>query len=368
MSRNAYDWQFGGAEQFTFNLARALQDQGVRSVVCSRVPELLRSCHTRRIPTFRNLWLKNETRRRWLFPYYLLAPLLIAQYAYLIVRYRIDVLVLGSRDDQIFGTMAARLCRRPVIWIDHADMKGITAHRLRFLDRSYYSTMRHANRIVAVSESERQKIFAHVPKDVQSKFVVINNGAVRWDAQPLTRPKNSFVITFVGRIEADKGIFDLTEAAISICKNHSQAIFWLVGKGIAEDEVQQRIKAAKLDDRIILLGHLDNVYEALDASDLFVYPSHHDASPLAPAEALLAGVPVIATNIGGIPEVIDDSCGILVEPGNPHQLASAIAKVMTNQAVLRSLQTGAQRKSQAVDFDAIVGDRYLPLLVEAIND
>jgi glycosyltransferase involved in cell wall biosynthesis len=340
----------------------------VRPVVCSRVPELLRACRHRHISTFRNLWFKNETRRRWLLPYYLLAPILIAQYAYLIMRYHIDVLVLGSRDDQIFGSLAARLCRRPVIWIDHADMKGVAAHRLRFLGRSYYSAMRYTNRIVAVSASERQKIFAHVSEDVQSKFVVINNGAVRRNAQPLARPKNSFIITFVGRIEADKGIFDLTEAAISICKHHSQAIFWLVGKGVAEDEVQQRINASDLNERIKLLGHLSNVYEALDASDLFVYPSHHDASPLAPAEALLAGLPVIATNIGGIPEVIDDSCGILVEPGSPRHLASAIEKVMTNPAVLRSLQVGARRKSKAVDFDAIVGDRYLPLLMEAIND
>jgi glycosyltransferase involved in cell wall biosynthesis len=299
--------------------------------------------------------------------YYLLTPILIAQYAYLILRHRVDVLILGSRDDQIFGTLAARLCRRPVVWIDHADMKGITAERLRFLGRSYFAAMRSAGRIVAVSESERQKIFTHIPPHLQSKFVVINNGAVRQDAKPLPHPPGRFVITFVGRIEADKGILDLTQAAIATCKNHLEAVFWLVGKGGAEDTVRQQVQAAGLTDRIQLLGHLDNVYAALDASDLFVYPSHHDASPLAPAEALLAGLPVIATRIGGIPELIDDSCGRLVPVGDPDQLATAIQQVMADGALLRSLQSGAKRRAKAVDFDAIVTSRYLPLLMEVVN-
>lgn len=347
-------------------MALSLVGEGIRVVVGSNVPELVHQCRQNQIPLFRNLWLKNETHRRWMFAYYLLMPLLIGQYCYVILKHRVDVVMLGSRDDQIFATFAAKLLRRKVVWIDHADMKGITSQPFRFLKTSYYKALSLANRVVAVSRSEQAIIFQNLPKSVWAKFVVINNGATRQSSTPKERPKKSFVVSYIGRIERDKGIYDLMEAIDVVVKKQPGVVFWLAGKGQAMDDLIQHVAAKNLSENVQLLGHVDNVFNLLDASDLFVYPSHHDASPLAPVEALLAGLPVVATNIGGIPEVLNARCSLLVEKQQPNQLAAAILQLVQDPEQYNKLKTEAAKQGKRLEFKAVVKRDYLPLLREVI--
>jgi glycosyltransferase involved in cell wall biosynthesis len=366
VSRNAYDWQYGGAEQFTLNFAKAARSEGVRTIVISRVPELLKQCRAEKIGTFTNLWLKNETHRRWMAAYYLLWPVLVGQYIYVIWRYRADVLLLGSRDDQIFGTIAAWVTRRPAIWVDHADMKGVISQPFRFLRSSYFWALARARSVVAVSAAEREKIFANLPARYQEKFAVINNGAHLAPATALERPAKGKVVVFVGRIEADKGILDLMKAIPAVLQHEPDTQFWLVGKGQAEEEVQQLISDMDGQGRVKLLGHLERVGAALLAGDVFVYPTHHDASPLAPVEAMQAGLPVVATKVGGIPEVVKDGeCGVLVEPKSPKALADALIEVLGDALLYRKLKAGAVAQGEHMQFDRVVKEQYLPLLRDA---
>jgi glycosyltransferase involved in cell wall biosynthesis len=368
ITRNAYDWQYGGAEQFCLNFAKALRAEGIRPVVMTRVPELLRQCRAEGIDCLANLWLKNETHRRWMLAYYALYPVLVAQYAYVMVRYRVSAALLGSRDDQIFGTMAARLLGRPVAWVDHADMKGIIAQPFRFLRRSYFWAMARARRIVAVSVAEREKIFANLPERYQTRFAVINNGAALAEAEPMVRPKRGRVVVFVGRLERDKGVYDLAAAMPEVLAKHPDTQFWLAGKGRAEADVRRLVAEAGIGDNVRLLGHLDRVGEALLAADVFVYPTHHDASPLAPVEAMQAGLPVVANRVGGVPEVVRDGQeGLLVEPERPEELAAAISRVLGDKALYERLAAGARQQGERLRFDRVVRERYIPLLEEMMK-
>ena len=371
ISRNAYSWQYGGAEKLSFNMASALQqNHDIRPIVVSRVPELIANCRASGIATFRNLWLKNETQRRWILAYYLLSPILILQYVWLILTRRVDLLVLCSRDDQIFGTMAAAVTGRKVIWVDHGDMKGITSTPFRFMRRPYYWALDHASRIVTVSAHERSVILGNLDNHYHDKFAVIGNGSTKQAATPRPKPKGAWVATFIGRLEQDKGILDLVTAAISVCAAHPEVHFWIAGKGSEQAAVEEQIRTSDYADRIELLGHVDNVYDVLSSSDLFVYPSYHDAGapPLAIAEALLAGLPIVATNVGGIAEAIDTSCGILVEPGAPSQLADAISALATGPKRYKLLQAGARKKAPSVDYATVVAQSYVPLFQEVLND
>lgn len=333
----------------------------MRPIVVTRVPELLKRCREAKIVTYKNLWLKNETRRRWALTYYLLSPLLVAQYLLLALRYRADLFVLNSRDDQIFGGLAASLLHRHTVWIDHADMKGIIAQPFPFFRATYFRMMSRARHIVAVSVSEKTFIFKNLAHSLQSRFVVINNGAKFEATPPLDRPTKATVITFVGRLEADKGALDLITAATAICKNNPNVYFWLVGKGSAEPEVKRLITASSCDDNIQLLGHLDNVYAALLGSDIFVYPTHHDASPLAPVEAMLAGLPIIATQIGGIPELVNKTNGILVPKADSKALQAALESLIDDEALRHKLAQGAIATGKTMEFGSIVKSKYLPL-------
>ncbi len=357
ISRNAYGWQFGGAEKFTFNLAAELKQNDFRPIVVTRVPELIKLCKKSGIKTFKNLWLKNENRRRYSPLYYLLYPVMVAQWKYLILRYRASAIICGSRDDQTFGTLAAKILGKPSIWIDHADMKDILGQPMHLMKSSYRWALRAATKIVAVSQAERDKIFVNIPAEFKSKFVVINNGAVRGMGEVMAKPAGKKIVSFIGRIEKDKGVFELVDAAAAVMKKLPKVEFWLAGKG-------RVVNAIKPNERLKLLGHLDNIWPLLLASDLFVYPTHHDASPLAPVEALLAGVPVIATNVGGLPEIITDDSGILVPRQDAPALAKAIENYFGDSKLQTKLKAGAKKRGDELEFGRVVKEKYLPLIEE----
>jgi glycosyltransferase involved in cell wall biosynthesis len=368
IARNAYEWQYGGAEQFAYNFAVSMKAEGIDTVVASRVPELLKHCKRAHIPTFRNLWLKNETHRRWMPAYYLLYPILIGQYAWLIMRYRAQLLVLTSRDDQIFGTLAGKLMGVPVVWFDHSDMKHIVAKPFRFLSRSYYRSLALADRVIMTSKAEQEKITANLPAQYQKNFVLINNGALRGSGTALERPKGAKIVAYAGRIDRDKGIFDLAEAAVAVVKRVPEAQFWLAGKGPYEQELRDKLAELGVEKHFKLLGHLDNVWDLLLAADIFVYPTHHDAAPLAPVEAMLAGLPVVASHVGGIPEAVPETAGTLVPPEDPKALAAAITELFTDAGKLEELREGAKTASAHLGFDDVTREHYLPLFRELVEE
>lgn len=364
LARNAYTWQYGGAEQFTYNFAHELKQLGYRPVIITRVPELITKCKAEGIIVKKNIWLKNETRRRHAPYYYVMYPLLVAQYAWWGLRYGAELLLAGSRDDQMFGTLAFRLLKRPVLWVDHADMKGILSQPMTFLRNSYFKAMRHASKIIAVSQAEKQKITLYMPAEYQSKIEVINNGAPTPIGAPLQRPRTP-VIGFVGRLEHDKGVFDLAQAIPQILKTNPDAVFWFAGKGEDGEQLQKDLK--KYGENVHFFGHLDTVGSMLKSIDIFVYPSHHDASPLAPVEALLCGVPVVATNVGGIPEVVSKEAGILVDKEQPSQLASALNKLLQDPALLKKLKAGASKQGKELEFGKVIKTKYMPIIRKATN-
>jgi glycosyltransferase involved in cell wall biosynthesis len=365
--RNAYHWQYGGAEQFAYNLAHELRGEGVDSVVVSRVPELLRHCRRDGVRTFRNLWLRNEAHRRWAPVYYALFPLLIGQYLWLIARHRPQLLILTSRDDQIFGTMAAKLAGVPVVWFDHADMKHIVASPFRFLRTSYYWALRAADRVIMTSQAEWDKITQGYPRAQQRNFVKILNGALRGSGAAMARPQGKKIVAYAGRLDRDKGLLDLAEAAALVAKQVPEVEFWLGGKGPDEGLLREKLEALGVADHVKLLGHLDNVWSLLLAADLFVYPTHHDAAPLAPAEAVLAGVPVVATQIGGIPEMIPPTAGVLVPAHNPAALAEAISGLLSDEGRLATLREGAKAAAHDLEFATVTREKYVPLFEQLVR-
>lgn len=366
--RNAHEWQYGGAEQFAYNLGLVLKNEGIRPTVVSRVPELLAHCKRSGIRTYRNVWLENRGQRRWLLLYYLLSPVLVAQYGWIMVRNRADLLVVSSRDDQIFGTIAAILVGVPVVWFDHADMKSIVQKKSRVLRRGYFWALARAGAVVMTSRAEREKITVNLDPSLQSNFVLINNGAMVREGTALPRDPGAMVVAYAGRLDRDKGIFDLADAAVDILNKVPNVQFWLAGKGPYEGQLKAKLDELGISDHFKFLGHLDNVRDLLLAADLFVYPTHHDAAPLAPVEAMLAGVPVVASDVGGIPEMVPPEAGLLVPPKDPTKLAAAVTGLLEDPAALSRLKQGAKSAGQTRTFDYVLKHHYMPLFRRLVEE
>ena len=140
---------------------------------------------------------------------------------------------------------------------------------------------------------------------------------------------SSLVIGSVGRLAEVKGYKYLIKAMPSVLKEIKNCNLLIAGEGPTRGHLELLIKRNNLNDRVRLLGYVENVDKFLTAIDLFVLPSLSEGLPISLLEAMAAGKPVIASAVGGIPEVIDDgSSGILVPAANMHALGKSIVELL----------------------------------------
>jgi glycosyltransferase involved in cell wall biosynthesis len=141
----------------------------------------------------------------------------------------------------------------------------------------------------------------------------------------------------VARLEKVKGVADFVDAAELVARDHSSARFVAVGDGTEAESLAAR-RAPSLVDRLEFLGHVDPIEPLVAALDVLVLPSLSEALGLVLLEAGALGVPVVATAVGGIPEVVEDGVtGILVPPGQPTALADAVNQLLGDPVRARAM-------------------------------
>jgi glycosyltransferase involved in cell wall biosynthesis len=140
----------------------------------------------------------------------------------------------------------------------------------------------------------------------------------------------------VGRLAPQKDYPTLLSVAAEVSKDRPDVVFAVVGDGPLRDNLQARIDAEGLPVR--LLGHRSDVADVLGASDVFLLTSHWEARALVLQEALQVGVPVVATAVGGVPELVGDSA-VLAFPGDSRGLADGVRKVLDDPAAAAAMRT-----------------------------
>lgn len=153
--------------------------------------------------------------------------------------------------------------------------------------------------------------------------------------------KKDFVITFVGRIVKDKGINELIEAFINLSKKYNNLKLLLVGdyeEHLNPIKNENKILIDSLDS-IITVGFQSDIRDFLSITDLFVLPSYREGLPNSLIEAGSFGIPLLATNINGCNEIIDDCItGILVEKKSAKKLEEAIDKLLEDKELYNSIK------------------------------
>jgi glycosyltransferase involved in cell wall biosynthesis len=158
----------------------------------------------------------------------------------------------------------------------------------------------------------------------------------------------------VANLRATKGYATLLDAARLVVDQGAPIRFVAAGQGPLEAALRQRVVELGLNDRFTMLGYVPEATRLVAAADLFVLASEHEGRPLAVMEALGLGIPVVATSVGGVPDLVEDGTnGLLVPPGSPEALAGAIRELMDPRTRTR-LAEGARDRSQSVDGRAAV--------------
>jgi glycosyltransferase involved in cell wall biosynthesis len=149
-----------------------------------------------------------------------------------------------------------------------------------------------------------------------------------------------FKVLYLGYLGKAKGSFDILNAALEIQSKGINMIFDLVGPELTFGELgllNEKIEQANLRDivRIHAPAYGTDKLDFLNQADIFIYPSYYEGMPIAVIEAMACGLPIVASRVGGLPDLIQEGVnGFLIEPGKPEQLALALNK-LTNDDKLR---------------------------------
>ncbi|MDI9569827.1 MAG: glycosyltransferase family 4 protein [Pseudomonadota bacterium] len=228
---------------------------------------------------------------------------------------------------------------------------------VRASDRDRYDRIIYgcATRIILVAESLRSR-FDWVRDD--SKFRTIYNGVdlEQFDAEASAPPTiearllsdKEVMIVCTGRVEPQKGQHDLVEACASL--KAAGVAFRLLLAGETTDKAylekcRCRAQELQIDDQVAFVGHIDNMPGLLRSADIFVLPSHGEAFSRAILEAMAAGKPVVATDVGGAREAIEEGvCGFLVPPGDTAALGDRLLLLAKNVSMRQRFGAAARRR------------------------
>ncbi len=274
----------------------------------------------------------------------------------------IEVLVVHASSPGLAAVAFQRTARVPWVFVMYAcifDKLGPTANPYsRPLTWFYRYTNRfssqRATRVVAVSDDMRR--WAEYCGAPPSRVVVIPN-AVPADfeaADDVVAPVASTpYILYVGRLSPEKGVDVLLQAFAYVAGEHKQVHLHLIGGGDLQG-LTEKARAWGINDRVTFHGHLP--HSALPGwyrrAILTVIPSRADAQPVTVLEAMASGCPVVATRVGGIPEMVqEEESGLLVRPDSPLELAAAIVRVLEDRSLREHLKLGGQRTAHRFSFE-----------------
>lgn len=282
-----------------------------------------------------------------------------------------DLLLCHGYKANVLGRIAARRNRIPCVAVSRGwtgEDRKVKAYE--WLDRRH---LRFMDRVVCVSEGQAEKVrrWCGVP---EKRLRVIRNSArlsaferrdpaARWKLMELYAAPPERIVLAAGRLSPEKGFHVLVEAAAQV----PEARFVLFGEGSLRPELERRVSELGLADRFVMPGFRTDLDSLIAAADVVVLPSFTEGLPNVALEASAAGVPVVATAVGGTPEVIaDGETGFLVPPGQPAAIAAKLNQLV-NDSVLRS-RFGAAGKQRMIDrftFDA-QADAYMQLFAELL--
>ena len=219
------------------------------------------------------------------------------------------------------------------------------------------------DRVIAVTDAVRDSIVAGARGT--PPVTVIQNGV---DAEGLRAaalgrdearvelglPPGAFVVGTVGGITPKKGHVHLVRAARSVIDAHPGTVFAIVGLGAVEGPVRQEIARLGLEESVRLLGVRDQASRLMPAFDVFCLPSLFEGLPVALLEALAAGVPAVATRVGGVPDVLAEGGGLLVDPADEPGLAASLGSMIADSARRGALAAQAPAVAGRFSLDRTV--------------
>ncbi len=250
----------------------------------------------------------------------------------------------------ILGRVLGRLLGIPIIV---SSQRSVDHWRKKYhvlLDRW---TSRYCDLIISNSQAGKERL-EQIEKISPQKIEVVYNGLDFSEIPKINEIKSSKkemdfedkkVIGMVANFRGMKGHACFIEMTEFLLKERSDLHFIFVGEGCEKVQYEEQVQKRGIALHFHFLGRVSLIYEALNLMDIFVLPSEWEGFPVSILEAMAWGIPVIATNVGGVPEIVEhEKTGFLIPPKNPLALNHAILEILKNDTLREKLIQNAQRR------------------------
>jgi len=288
---------------------------------------------------------------------------------------RIEIIHAYNFYSVVFAIPAAKLAGVPVVIASIRD-RGVYLTKTQKLLQKLVCRM--ADRILVNADSIRDWLLEQGYQ--QQKITVIKNGIdlSSYDATKAKRAgsiradwgikEDAPLVVMLARLNLQKGVVDFIQGAALVKHEHPTARFLIIGQpsfdsinavngDISHYQQWLDLRAElKLEDCLFFCGYRSDVAQILSHAAVSVLPSHSEGLSNTLLESMAAGVPIVATNVGGTPELIEDGVnGILVPPHSPEQLAEGISRILGSEPLaLRLRQLARRRVRENFSLDAMV--------------
>lgn len=282
-------------------------------------------------------------------------------------------LISGS----VYAAFIKKVLGIPVICTGHGGDVYLAPFQSRVRKWQARFALRHIDELVATSGfvADKMRLCSGEIRDIK----VVFNGADPDIFYPvdkmvirsqLSLPAKKKIISFVGNLVPIKGLVCLMQAFADLNKKLSDLLLILVGDGSERQNIEELASQLGISDMVILTGQKskESVHKYIAASDIFVLPSLAEGSPTVLSEAMLTKVPIVASEVGGIPEILGyGTRGSLVPPGDSVTLAKTISHVMKNEATSNNLSDrGYEFALQNLTWKANV-EQYINIYESALK-
>ncbi len=327
--------RWGGQERRTFAEAREFKKRGYR-VILAVQPESALGKHAKEIGIeVREIGMGNRDIAKAFF-----------RLLSLIRRERVDIVNTHSSKDSWIASFAARLAHQPILLRTRHVTIPISNHPLNIVYKMPHKIITVSNylRNTMIQKNRiKPKKIVSIPTAVDLAKFDFNISGKRVREELVINPEVPLV-GMIGVIRMEKGHRYFIEAAQRILKIKPEAKFLIIGPEPKGETVIQKVRELKLEKKILVLGLRSDTPQILAALDIFVMPSLREALGTALLEALAMKKAVVATWVGGIPEVIiHNQTGLLVPPADGKALARAILELLENREKAKRLGENGRR-------------------------
>ncbi len=274
---------------------------------------------------------------------------------------KFDIVHTQLLHGSIVGQIAARIAKVPVRIITRQYTTDCYHDGHKYLDKLDTYVAKKATKVIAISNAVRDDLIEQSvsPDNIE----LIYNGI---DLEPFNAETNTtsirerfpdkYLIAFVANLNHRKGHEYLLQAIAELAVQYKDIHLLLIGEGDLRKKLEELTAKLKIEENISFLGYQPNVPTLLKEVDLYVHASVLEPLGIAVLEAMAAGRCVVATEVGGVPEIIQDGqTGFLVPPKNAAALANAIRYARENtEQTTKIAKAGRERVEQAFDIQTIV--------------